>query len=91
MLARGAANASCAAANVLSKRPGRSSAVKEEVMDAAQIIKHALETNPGVRLVLEVATRAREAESKEPPRELGASTKVTAIPNNPQCGVSSCN
>lgn len=56
-------------------------------MDAAQIIKDALETNPDVRLVLEIATRARDADSKEPPRELGASTEVTAIPINPQCGV----
>ncbi len=56
-------------------------------MDADQIIKDALEANPDVRLVLEIARRAREADSKEPPRELGASTDVRAIPINPQCGV----
>lgn len=54
-------------------------------MDAAQVIKDALETNPDVRLVLEVATRAREAESKEPPRSIGFATDIVAIPTNSQC------
>jgi hypothetical protein len=56
-------------------------------MRAAQMIKDALEDNPDILLVLEIAMRARELESREPPRELSASTEVAAIPTNPQCAL----
>lgn len=61
--------------------------MNDETPDVTQLIKNALEANPEVRLVLEIASRARDAESREAPRELGASTDVTAIPSHPQCGV----
>lgn len=60
---------------------------EEEVMNAAQMIRDAFDANPDLRLVLEIATRAREVESKEPPQDLRASTEVVAIPSNSQCGV----
>lgn len=53
-------------------------------MDAEQIVKDAIATNPDVRLVLEMAARAREAESKEPPRSIGMSTEVAALPTTSQ-------
>lgn len=56
---------------------------------SAEKIEKALKENPEVRLVLEIAARARDIESREPPRELGAATEVVAIPTNPQCGVKS--
>jgi hypothetical protein len=56
-------------------------------MNADQIIQDALDKNPDVRLVLEIAARARDMEAKEPPREIGVATEVAAIPTNPQCGV----
>ncbi len=56
-------------------------------MNTNQTIKKALNENPDVRLVLEVAARARDAEAKEPPREIGAATEVAAIPTHPQCAV----
>ena len=56
-------------------------------MSAAQQVKDALDDNPDVSLVLEIAVRARELESKEPPREIGTSTEVVATPTNPQCAV----
>lgn len=60
---------------------------KEEVVSAAEMIEKALKENPDVRLVLDIAARARETESRELPREIGAATEVVAIPTNPQCAV----
>jgi hypothetical protein len=57
-------------------------------MDAEQIIKKAVNENPDVRLVLDVAARARDTEARELPQEIGASTEVVAIPCNPQIPVS---
>lgn len=54
-------------------------------MDTAQVIKDALDANPDVRLVLAIAARARDAESKEPPRNIGFATDIVAIPTNSQC------
>jgi hypothetical protein len=56
-------------------------------MRAAEMVEKTLKENPDVRLVLEIAARARETEAKEPPREIGAATEVVAIPTNPQCAV----
>jgi len=56
-------------------------------MSAAEMIEKALKENPDVRLVLDIAARARELEAKELPREIGVATEVTAIPTNPQCAV----
>ncbi len=57
-------------------------------MNAEQTIQNALDKNPDIRLVLEIAARAREAESKEPPRNIGIATETAAIPTNSQCLVS---
>ncbi len=57
-------------------------------MTAAQMIKKALDENPDIRLVLEAAERAREAESKEPPRNIGIATETVAIPTKSQGPVS---
>jgi hypothetical protein len=57
-------------------------------MDTEQIIKRALNENPDIRLVLDVAARARDTEARERPREIEASTEVVAIPCNPQIPVS---
>jgi hypothetical protein len=54
------------------------------IMNAEQIVKNALEKNPEIRLVLEIAERAREVESKEPPRNIGIATEIVAIPTNSQ-------
>jgi hypothetical protein len=57
-------------------------------MNAAEMVDKALKDNPEVRLVLEIAARARETESREFPREISGSTEVAAIPCNPQIPVS---
>jgi hypothetical protein len=49
-------------------------------MDAEKMIKDAIDKNSDLRLVLEIAARAREAESKEPPRTIGMATEITSIP-----------
>jgi len=60
----------------------------ERDMSVAEIVEKALKENPDIRLALEAANRARDAESKEAPREIGMATEVVAIPLNPQCPVS---
>lgn len=55
--------------------------------DVPQIIQNEFSKNPEVRLVLEIALRAREVESKEPPVNIGTATEVVAIPTNWQCPV----
>ena len=56
-------------------------------MDVANVIERAIMENPEVRLVLDLAMRAREIEGRELPREIGMATEVTAIPVNSQCAV----
>jgi hypothetical protein len=56
-------------------------------MNAKQIIQDAIETNPEIRLVLEIASRARDTEAREQPRELGSATEVVAIPTHTQYGL----
>jgi|HubBroStandDraft_6_1064221.scaffolds.fasta_scaffold2330911_1 hypothetical protein len=51
---------------------------------AQQIVQQALKDDPEVRLVLEIAARAREAEARELPREVGSATEVVAIPLHSQ-------
>jgi predicted DNA-binding protein len=57
-------------------------------MSVSEIVEKALKENPDIRLALEAVNRARDAESKEVPREVGMATEVVAIPLNPQCPVS---
>jgi hypothetical protein len=54
-------------------------------MQAEKIVKNALDKNPDMRLVLEIAARARETESKEAPRNIGMATDVVSIPVNSAC------
>jgi hypothetical protein len=56
-------------------------------MSAPDTIRKALEDNPDLRIVLEIASRARELEAKEPPRELVTTTGVVTIPANQQVPV----
>ena len=49
-------------------------------MDAAQIVKDALTDNEEIRIVLEIAARARELDRTEPLPEMNISTDV--IPTN---------
>ncbi len=53
-------------------------------MTAAEMIEKALKENPDFRLILEAANRAREAESKEPPRNIGVATETAAVPISSQ-------
>jgi hypothetical protein len=57
----------------------------EAIMNAKQLVQKALRENPELRLVLEIAERARQVESKEPPISIGVGTDVAAIPTRPQC------
>jgi hypothetical protein len=45
------------------------------------LVRRAME-NPDVRIVLEIAERARNVESKEPAKTVGMATDVIAIPTN---------
>ena len=53
-------------------------------MNAEQMIKNATDKNPEIRLVLEIAARARELESKQPPRDIVTATETVAIPTSSQ-------
>jgi hypothetical protein len=52
------------------------------------VIHDALSDNPELRVVLEVAARARAAEAREAPQEIGMATEVVAIPINSPHAVS---
>lgn len=53
-------------------------------MSAADTIRKALDEHPEVRTVLEIAARARQAEAKEPAREIGTSAEVIVVPTHVQ-------
>ena len=53
-------------------------------MNAEQMVENTLEKNPELRLVLEIAARARAVEAKELPRNMGTTTETAAIPTNSQ-------
>jgi hypothetical protein len=54
-------------------------------MDAvAQTVKNALDANPEMRLVLEIAARSRELQELEPPIDIGIATDTVTIPVNSQ-------
>jgi hypothetical protein len=52
-----------------------------------QAVQNAIDKNPDIRLVLEIAARAFEVESKEPPLYTGMATDTVAQPANLQCPV----
>lgn len=56
-------------------------------MKTTQLIDKALKENPEVLVVLEIATRARQTEDRELPREIGVSTEVAVIPTDSQRAV----
>ncbi len=56
----------------------------EHAMNPVQIIQNALDKNPEMRLVLEIAARAREVESRELPRDIGLATDIAVVPTNSQ-------
>ena len=47
-----------------------------------KLIREAISDNPELRVVLEIASRARAAEARELPREIGMATEVVTIPIN---------
>jgi hypothetical protein len=53
-------------------------------MKAKQTVQKALDKDPDVRLVLEIAARARSAESKEPPLYIGMATDTVTVPTSSQ-------
>jgi hypothetical protein len=52
-----------------------------------QLIQDVLDKNPDVRLVLEIAARALEVESKEPPLSNEMASDTVAQPTSVQCPV----
>jgi hypothetical protein len=52
-----------------------------------QIIQNAIDEDPDIRLVLEIAARALDAESKEPPLHTGMATDTVVQPANLQSPV----
>ena len=53
-------------------------------MNADQIIRKALEDNPEIRLVLEIAARARDAEDKTAPADFSPKGETVTVPNHQQ-------
>jgi hypothetical protein len=56
-------------------------------MRTEQIIQNAIDENPNIRLVLEIAARASDIESKEPPLFTGVATDTAVQPTNLQSPV----
>ena len=56
-------------------------------MKTKQTIQDATEANPEIRLILDIAARARGLEEQSAPMDLRPSTDVVAIPIKPQCVV----
>lgn len=67
--------------------PKGSNRQMEANMSAKEIVNQAIKENPEIRVVLEIAARARETESNTPPTDLTPSNEVTALPNNRQLAV----
>jgi hypothetical protein len=57
-------------------------------MKTEKIIRDALENNPELKLVLEIAARSRAVEAMELPRNMGTATETVSIPVNSACLVS---
>ena len=52
---------------------------------AKAVAQKAQKDNPEIRLVLEIAQRARDAESKDPPRNIGvANSDLGVVPTTPR-------
>jgi hypothetical protein len=56
-------------------------------MTSAEKLQRQIAENPDIRAVLEIALRAREAETTQPARVIGIATDIAAIPSNSQCPV----
>ena len=48
-------------------------------MDATQTVKDALDANPDMRFVLEIATRAHELEQMQLPKNLWVNTEIVTL------------
>ena len=59
-------------------------------MKVEQVVKEALKENSEIRLVLEIAGRAREVDERTPPQELRVSTEVAALPLHSQHAITAC-
>ena len=58
-------------------------------MKAEKIITSALKKNPDIQLVLDIAARARDAESRELPVSIGMATEIVSVPVSSACLASS--
>jgi hypothetical protein len=56
-------------------------------MNAAEMVQKAVDENPDIEAVLQIALRARETEARDLPREISVTSEVVAIPTNSQCAV----
>jgi hypothetical protein len=54
---------------------------------SAEKLQEQIAKNPDIRVVLEIAMRARETEASQPARVIGIATDVVALPSNSQCPV----
>jgi hypothetical protein len=54
-------------------------------MEAEEIVKNALKENSEIKLVLEIADRARLAEAHKGPHNIGVATDVAVVPTNLPC------
>ena len=54
---------------------------------ASKVVTKSLAQNPEIQLILEIAKRARDVQSSEPPRELDLTTSAIINPTNSQCPV----
>ena len=59
-----------------------------QIANTAQTVKDALDADPEIRLVIEIAQRARGLKSIEPPISIGMATDTATIAINSQCLVS---
>jgi hypothetical protein len=61
---------------------GRNASIEANQMDATKIVKQGIKQNPEVRIVLEIAARARAIEENNPAVDLTPKNDVVTVPNN---------
>lgn len=71
----------------MAKRKGQASAVQTRSatpVTVETVLLDGLQANPEVKIVMEIAMRAREVEAREPPRDIDMATETVATPINSQ-------
>jgi len=69
------------------KRKSKQSVPATAPMTSAEKLQKQIAENPEIRMVLEIAMRARETEQTQPARVIGIATDIAATPSNSQCPV----